>query len=961
LPIYGSIHIARKCIKSVLERTEWPYNLTIVDDASDGFTVEWLKRQKFPKNVKVLFNNKNRGFAATVNRGIKFTTSPYVCLLNSDVLVTPRWLTKMVMALESSPRNVIVNPITNNTALINVSSQEGADYMSMNQAFEMTSQHKYPEIMPTGFCFLFRRELISRIGLFDEGFENFGEESDYWMKSITHLYNGYYMKYKAVLADDTYLFHERGASFSTLGDKKHMELRHQASGRFHKIWPQFRMWMSSNDPKKVMAPYRKKFGRKALFKKRAEYRICWAVRATSMCGGMKYIADIVNEINERGGDAKVALVKRDSKSPVVVIPELRSAPLIFDSEEEFIKTFAQRVFKKGVVVSAISELAHVVGDLCKENPELMGVNHVQSYDPMISQNEEQKLMAFQASTILPHTITNSEWISSTFRETHKVEPIATVHPGIDRTLFYPRGRDKGDDRATILLTLNKSYDFKGYKRGVMLAQYLNSIALQNKVELRIMAYGVDTVPEAPCIIGLGELTQPRLAHLLGTEVDIFIDPAHYHSYGLPNLEAMASGVPVFGWDNIGINEYGKDGKNCVIVPNDTEPKEAALKVFKLLVSVDSRVELAKEALITLKDHDRDLSVDKFIKELELNLGLSFPKRKVVFVSPHLRKHGGPTTIIHAANELSKKGHDVSLSCVYPDINPEVTLLSKVPISLDVNKIPPCDVLIVNSDNPDSKFFSSLEQAKHKILFKMSHNARFKELEEAGLVHPWDKVITTTQWLTDVCKNPTEGWNYSPVENAERVGWYHYSHPHFNCPPKSRKYGNSDTSFIITTLIHHHPMKGTKDVIQVLDRLRRKYSLECVGVGEVPPDNLVLPKWLNYQYSPNRDRMAEILRQTDIWVGASHTEGLGRMALEAMSCSVSCILSDTGAEFAEDGENCLLYPVGDLEKMEKTIEVILEDTDLFKKICTNANKTAAKYSNPTSFTKKLERIIHEICQ
>ena len=99
LPVHNALHIVKPCIEAVLKRTHWPYMLTIVDDASDEWTHEELDQiaKENASTVQLITNKKNRGFAATVNSGIKKTNGEYVVLLNSDVLVTDRWLTKMVM------------------------------------------------------------------------------------------------------------------------------------------------------------------------------------------------------------------------------------------------------------------------------------------------------------------------------------------------------------------------------------------------------------------------------------------------------------------------------------------------------------------------------------------------------------------------------------------------------------------------------------------------------------------------------------------------------------------------------------------------------------------------------------------------------------------------------------------------------------------------------------------------
>ena len=236
IPVYNSIGLTLECIKAVMANTYWPYRITIVDDASDAFTHKMLQEVADANKDKItlLTNRKNRGFAATVNRGVKEfeLTTKYTVLLNSDVLVTPYWLTKMVVALNNNPRNKIVNPITNNTAVINVGMSQGYSYISMDDVMERTAARNYPEIMPTGFCFLVPNSLFAAVGYMDESYANFGEETDFWMRTITWSDGKTFDRWRAVLADDTYVFHQRGASYETLGEEIHMNLRKTASARF---------------------------------------------------------------------------------------------------------------------------------------------------------------------------------------------------------------------------------------------------------------------------------------------------------------------------------------------------------------------------------------------------------------------------------------------------------------------------------------------------------------------------------------------------------------------------------------------------------------------------------------------------------------------------------------------------------------------------------------------------------
>jgi len=463
-------------------------------------------------------------------------------------------------------------------------------------------------------------------------------------------------------------------------------------------------------------------------------------------------------------------------------------------------------------------------------------------------------------------------------------------------------------------------------------------------------------------ICLGPLSQNRLAKLLATEVDVFIDPSTLHSYGLPALEAVASNVPVASWNNKGILEYMDTEQGMLF--DSVEPTESVARhILELLMDVKRRqtmTGLAKEALVV---HDRQKSVNTFIDEIEKRFSLSIVKRRIVMVVPHMRKHGGPTTLIEIANALAKHGHDVSITTVYTDINPEVASMTDLPINIDAQSIPKCDVLITNSDNPMCEALSSLRQAKKKIMLKLSHNPRFKILEEAGLNYKWDAVVTSTQWLKDVCENPSADWDYKSVK-AHRVGWWHYGHENMVYDQDERKWGDGSepNPFVIGFLVHAHPSKGTPEIVRVLGSLFREMgtNVKFTGVGEIPPGKfgINLPNF-RYKFSPNRVEMADIMQKCDLWVGASHTEGLGRMALEAMSAGCSCVLTDTGAEYAKHEENCLLYPIGDHKAMMDGIQRLLKDEKLRKKLRTNGFNTAEKLSNPEDCIDNFEEVIRNL--
>src|SRR5258708_2024965 len=59
--------------------------IIVVDDGSIDDSVKFLK-EKFGKEVRIIVHTKNRGFATSINTGVRMAKGELVCLLNSDVV-----------------------------------------------------------------------------------------------------------------------------------------------------------------------------------------------------------------------------------------------------------------------------------------------------------------------------------------------------------------------------------------------------------------------------------------------------------------------------------------------------------------------------------------------------------------------------------------------------------------------------------------------------------------------------------------------------------------------------------------------------------------------------------------------------------------------------------------------------------------------------------------------------------
>jgi O-antigen biosynthesis protein len=209
---FNALEYTRECVDSIIKYTPEPHEVIFVDNNSTDGTVNWLKKLvKENIHYKLLPNTENLGFARGCNQGIEASSGEYILLLNNDVLVTEEWLSGMLECLNSSPDIGIIGPMTNNIS--GLQQIVDADYSITGLAkyarlFREKNRHRrIPLQRIVGFCMLFRRELIDKVGLLDESFGtgNF-EDDDLCFRAALE-------GYKNMIAGDVFLHHYGSRSF----------------------------------------------------------------------------------------------------------------------------------------------------------------------------------------------------------------------------------------------------------------------------------------------------------------------------------------------------------------------------------------------------------------------------------------------------------------------------------------------------------------------------------------------------------------------------------------------------------------------------------------------------------------------------------------------------------------------------------------------------------------------------
>jgi GT2 family glycosyltransferase len=159
------------CIRSVQAHTPESHEIILVDNGSVDGSVEAF-RGLVPAGIQLVELPRNLGYPGGVNRGLERVRGEWVCLLNSDTVVTKGWLRHLH---EARIRHgaAMVGPCTNRAK----GPQRHKPWWGrFPPAFRRSRDVDYLSF----FCVMIERALLDRLGGLDErfGLGNF-EDDDF--------------------------------------------------------------------------------------------------------------------------------------------------------------------------------------------------------------------------------------------------------------------------------------------------------------------------------------------------------------------------------------------------------------------------------------------------------------------------------------------------------------------------------------------------------------------------------------------------------------------------------------------------------------------------------------------------------------------------------------------------------------------------------------------------------------
>jgi len=201
----GIKHVAN-CLESVFKSNYLNYEVIVVDNGSKDGTPEMIS-QRFPQ-VRLILNKKNLGFTGGNNQGVEQAKGDIFFLLNDDTEIHPDLIKTLVEGLESSSDIGVIGPkiyYMNEPDRIWFAGgkidwiKSDSYHLGKNLTDKDLSNDSKKEVdFITGCALMIKREVVDKVGLFDNRFFTFYEDADLCQKVKKIGYKVIYLPFGGV-------------------------------------------------------------------------------------------------------------------------------------------------------------------------------------------------------------------------------------------------------------------------------------------------------------------------------------------------------------------------------------------------------------------------------------------------------------------------------------------------------------------------------------------------------------------------------------------------------------------------------------------------------------------------------------------------------------------------------------------------------------------------------------------
>ena len=187
MPTLAAGEVLEACLRALESQTVNEFEVVVIDNSGAG-RVE-ASHPAFSTRVRVIANQRNVGFGAAVNQAFHASTAPYLATLNDDAVADPRWLETLLADADAHPT---IGMFASEVRLAGTGMLDSAGMRIASDGSSRQRGHRAlpglfleaPQaLFPSGSAALYRRAMLEDIGLFDESFFLYCEDTDLGLRA----------------------------------------------------------------------------------------------------------------------------------------------------------------------------------------------------------------------------------------------------------------------------------------------------------------------------------------------------------------------------------------------------------------------------------------------------------------------------------------------------------------------------------------------------------------------------------------------------------------------------------------------------------------------------------------------------------------------------------------------------------------------------------------------------------
>lgn len=510
---WNGLHLTKRCLES-LEKSIFPEDteILVIDNGSKDGTVEFLKQNT---KIRLICNPKNIGYGRAINLGIE-TCKPDsdILLLNNDVeIIEIDWLKRLHTHSKNNPTHGVIGVriIQENGLLQHCGSyipadtwwgqQLGSNELDINQYPGVT----HPDSVVFA-CTYIKRDLINKIGMLDERFFAYYEDTDFCIRAK-----------------------EAGYQIVNHGD---IRIRH-AENSTTKV--------NNLDHSEIFLASQEKFKQK------------WGEKFATdrYANGNLDVHSIVNFPSGYASSARAMLEALDKNKVYTSYKYIYGAGTVFPVEEPASSdSYLLEMIRARKFDQAEIQLAYAQGDAFYRNTGKYKIGFT-----MLEVDGLPKEWVRQAN-LMDEVWVPSNFNKQTFLESGVKKPIHIIPLGIDPNYFSPEIVGHKIPEIYTFLSIFEWGERKAPE--ILLKAFSDEFHINEPVALICKTNNFDPSVSIPqlvselhlrpnggrIVIGQNRILKRYELGVLYRSADCFVLPTRGEGWGMPILEAMASGLPV---------------------------------------------------------------------------------------------------------------------------------------------------------------------------------------------------------------------------------------------------------------------------------------------------------------------------------------------------------------------------------------------------------------------------------